>query len=227
MLKALDIKKNYIIGDKVLSVLKGISFHLHRGEFMSVMGPSGAGKSTCLHILGCLDRPSSGFLEIDSINTFGLSDSELASLRNKKIGFVFQSFNLLPKLTAFQNVELPLIYAGVKVRKQICLEALDSVGLLKRSEHRPSELSGGEQQRVAIARALVNNPAIILADEPTGNLDTKSGRDIMNIFDSLNALGRTILMITHDRKVAEHGDRIIHLKDGIVEYEEPSSGVKE
>ncbi len=224
MLRAVDIRKEYVVGGSVLPILKGISFHLRAREFITVMGPSGAGKSTCLHILGCLDRPTSGSLEIDGTEVSSLPDSMLARVRNSKIGFVFQSFNLLPRATALQNVELPLIYAGARDRRRRCIEALEGVGLGGRIDHRPSQLSGGEQQRVAIARALVNRPSLILADEPTGNLDSRSGAEIMKIFDSLHREGIAILMITHDRGVAEHGDRILHLRDGVIEREELAGG---
>ncbi len=224
MLKASEITKTYQIGDRPLHILKGISFHVEKGEFASIMGPSGSGKSTCLHILGCLDRPTSGTLTIDGVEVSKLSDNALAKVRNKSIGFVFQSFNLLPKATALQNVELPLIYGGISNRKKKCQEALDKVGLASRMNHRPSELSGGEQQRVAIARALVNNPPLILADEPTGNLDSKSGTEIMNIFKELHKQGITLLLITHDRNVAQHGDRVIYLRDGLIEKEEKTTG---
>lgn len=220
MLIARDITKTYYLKDRELPIVKGISFHIKKTEFVSIMGPSGSGKSTCLHILGCLDRPTAGSLILDGLAVEKMSDSQLAKIRNGKIGFVFQSFNLLPRATALQNTELPLIYAGAKNRQKRCMEALDRVGLAHRFHHKPSELSGGEQQRVAIARALVNNPSFILADEPTGNLDSKVGMEILDIFKSLHRQGITLLMITHDRNVAEHSDRIIHIKDGLIEKEE-------
>jgi putative ABC transport system ATP-binding protein len=214
------ISRIYKIGDFEVPAMKDVSFSVRPCEFVSIMGPSGSGKSTCLHILGCLDRPTSGSYKLDGREVSKLSDSELARVRNKKIGFVFQSFNLLPRATAFQNVELPLIYAGVHNRAERCKKALERVGLAKRMKHRPFELSGGEQQRVAIARALVNDPALILADEPTGNLDSKAGKEIMTIFLELYAQGMTLLLITHDRGVAEYGERIVHFKDGTVQREE-------
>jgi len=203
--------------------MKEVSFHVRNREFVSIMGPSGSGKSTCLHILGCLDRPTSGSYRLDGREVSRLSDSDLARVRNKKIGFVFQNFNLLPRATAFQNVELPLIYGGVHDRAERCRKALERVGLAKRMKHKPFELSGGEQQRVAIARALVNDPALILADEPTGNLDSRSGKEIMTIFLELYAQGMTLLLITHDRGVAEYGSRILHFKDGSILNEETVS----
>lgn len=220
LIKIENIKKEYKIGDVVVNAIRGVSFQVKPKEFVSIMGPSGSGKSTCLHILGCLDRPSSGSYRLDGLEVSQLSDAELARVRSKKIGFVFQSFNLLPKANALQNVELPLIYAGVTNRKSLCIEALVKVGLSARMKHKPLELSGGEQQRVAIARAIVNDPSIILADEPTGNLDSVSGREIMSVFCDLHKQGITVLLITHDRSVAEYGDRIIHFKDGAILEEE-------
>lgn len=224
MLRAVNITKTYHLNSLDLKILKGITLKVSPKEFVSIMGPSGSGKSTCLHIFGCLDKPTSGTLAINGEEINSLRDSELARLRNKSIGFVFQSFNLLAKATALQNVELPLIYAGAGNRRQLCRDALERVGLGKRLNHRPAEMSGGEQQRVAIARALVNNPPFILADEPTGNLDSKSGLEIMKIFKDLHSQGKTLLLITHDRSVAEYGDRIIHLKDGLIESEETATG---
>ena len=221
MIEIADVKKIYRIGSIDVDALRGVSFHVEPKEFVTIMGPSGSGKSTCLHILGCLDRPSSGSYLLDGMEVSRLTDGELARVRNHKIGFVFQSFNLLPRATALQNVELPLIYRGVGNRTKRCREALERVGLASRAKHRPFELSGGEQQRVAIARALVNNPPLILADEPTGNLDSVSGKDIMAIFCELSHQGITILIITHDRQVAEYGSRIIHFMDGsIISIEE-------
>jgi len=224
MLKAIDITKTYQMNSLPLQILKGLSFYVEEGEFVSIMGPSGSGKSTCLHILGCLDKPTTGQLIINSREVSKLSDNELAKVRNKSIGFVFQSFNLLLKSSALQNVELPLIYAGSSKRRKKCIQALEKVGLADRINHRPNELSGGEQQRVAIARALVNEPPLILADEPTGNLDSKSGTEIMNLFKELHKQGKTLIVITHDRNVAQHGDRIIHIKDGHIEKEEKTTG---
>lgn len=225
MLIAENITKTYKMNSLELQILKGLSFQVKKGEFVSIMGPSGSGKSTCLHILGCLDKPTSGSLSIGGIEVSKLSDGALAKVRNKKLGFVFQSFNLLPKSSAIQNVELPLIYSGASNRKKRCIQVLERVGLKGRVNHRPNELSGGEQQRVAIARALVNEPQLILADEPTGNLDSKSGSEIMSIFHDLHKQGITLIVITHDKNVAQHGDRIIHIKDGLIEKEEKTTGI--
>jgi putative ABC transport system ATP-binding protein len=212
-----EIKKNYIIGSKNIEVLRGISLEIKKGEFLSLMGPSGAGKSTLLNIIGCLDRSTSGTYLLDGIDVNTLTDNELAEIRNKKIGFVFQNFNLIPRLSAIKNVELPLLYSKVPVeeRRKKSLIYLERVGLSDRAEHMPSELSGGEQQRVAIARALINNPLIILADEPTGNLDSKTGQEIMEIFSSIHKEGTTIIMVTHEIEIAKKAERIITIRDGI------------
>lgn len=215
-----NITKVYKIGNVEVTAIKGVSFSIKPEEFVTIMGPSGSGKSTCLHIIGCLDRPTSGSFMLDGREVSRLSDKELSKVRNRKIGFVFQSFNLLPRATALQNVELPLIYSGSSRCTKRSMEALEKVGLASRAKHRPYELSGGEQQRVAIARALVNNPSIILADEPTGNLDSISGKDIMSILSNLHRQGITIVIITHDRQVAEYGERIIQFKDGEIIKEE-------
>jgi putative ABC transport system ATP-binding protein len=211
-----NITKIYKIGELEVRAIRGVSFAVWQRDFVSIMGPSGSGKSTCLHILGCLDRPTSGSYMLDGREVSRLNDSDLARIRNKKIGFVFQNFNLLPRATALQNVELPLIYGGAKKRMKRCKDAIERVGLGKRLHHKPHELSGGEQQRIAIARALVNDPPLILADEPTGNLDSVSGRDIMTIFQELHHQGITIVIITHDRGVAEYGSRIINFRDGVI-----------
>ena len=219
MIKVDNLKKIYKTEKVAVHALKGVSFTVPSKSFVAIMGPSGSGKSTLMNILGCLDRPSEGQYILDGIDVSSLNDIELAKVRNTKIGFVFQTFNLLPRLTCLRNVELPMIYAGIpeKERKRKALEALAKVGLADRVHHRPNEISGGQKQRVAIARALVNNPAIILADEPTGNLDTRSGEEIMAIFQDLNKEGVTIVVVTHEPDIAGHTNRIIHFRDGFLE----------
>jgi putative ABC transport system ATP-binding protein len=206
------------MGTVEVQALRGINLQVAREEFVSIMGPSGCGKSTLMHIIGCLDRPTSGHVHLDEVDVDELDDNSLAEIRNKKVGFVFQTFNLLPKLNAVENVELPLIYAGVgfEPRRQKAQELLEIVGLKERMYHKPSELSGGQSQRVAIARALANDPSIILADEPTGNLDSKSGEEIIHLFRELNAKGITLIIVTHDEEIASHSKRIIRLKDGLL-----------
>jgi putative ABC transport system ATP-binding protein len=217
IIKLNKIRKVYFLGKVSIEVLKGIDLTVKRGEFVAVMGPSGSGKSTLLNIIGCLDRPTEGKYILEGVEVTDRDDRELAEIRNRKIGFVFQSFNLLPRMLAWKNVELPLIYTGVgaKQRRELAMQMLEKVGLLERAEHRPSELSGGEQQRVAIARALINSPSVILADEPTGNLDSLSGREVMEIFKSLNKEGTTIILVTHERDVAKYAERIVTIKDGV------------
>lgn len=211
-----DIMKTYTMGDSIVHALYHVDLHIKFGEFTAIMGPSGSGKSTMMNILGCLDRPTSGEYYLDGKEIAGYNDDELAHTRNKKIGFVFQNFNLLSKLTAQANVALPLIYAGVgeEERMERAKKALENVGLGQRLDHKPMEMSGGQRQRVAIARALINNPAIIMADEPTGNLDTKSSYEIMDIFKGLNDEGRTIVMVTHEPDIAEQTKRILVMRDG-------------
>jgi putative ABC transport system ATP-binding protein len=210
-----DITKVYMMGEMEVRALRGVSLQVYEGEFVSIMGPSGSGKSTMMHILGALDQPSSGEYYLDGVNVAQLNDTDLARVRNQKIGFVFQSFNLLKRTTALRQVELPMIYAGVSNRRARAQAALEAVGLGNRLDHLPSELSGGQQQRVAIARAIVNNPAIILADEPTGNLDSRSGTEVLKIFQQLNReQGITTVFVTHDAFVARHTDRVIMLRDG-------------
>ena len=219
VVEAKDLRKVYVMGDVEVHALRGLSMQIKRGEVLSIMGPSGSGKSTLMNTLGCLDRPTSGEYYLDGEAVADLNDDQLADIRNRKVGFVFQSFNLLPRATALANVELPLRYSGVsgKERRERAEEALVSVGLGDRIHHRPSELSGGQQQRVAIARALINNPAIVMADEPTGNLDTKSGDEIMQLLLNLNQEKETTLIIvTHDPEVAELTRRIVTIRDGVV-----------
>jgi len=217
-----ELKKNYYLGKVTVEALRGISFTIKDGEFVSIMGPSGSGKSTLMHIIGCLDYPTSGKYLLAGQDITRLNDSQLALFRNQKIGFVFQQFNLLPRTTNLKNVELPLIYSGVSPRKREIMAkgALDEVGLGDRIRHRPGEISGGQRQRVAIARALVNHPSIILADEPTGNLDSKTGLDIMRIIQRLHEEGNTIILVTHEHDIAHFAKRIIHLKDGLIDRDE-------
>ncbi len=214
-----DILKSYFLGSQELPVLKGISLDIHKNEYVALMGPSGSGKSTLMNILGCLDSPSGGRYVLNDKDVSRMPDDDLALVRNKEIGFVFQQFNLLPRLTAAENVALPLIYAGIgrKLRMEKALAMLEKVGLADRSHHKPNELSGGQSQRVAIARALVNDPAIILADEPTGNLDSKTSVEIMAIFGAIQAGGNTVVLVTHEEDIAENAHRIVRLRDGIIE----------
>jgi putative ABC transport system ATP-binding protein len=217
IIQAHNLVKHYQHGPNLVEALRGVSFEVQPGEFVAIMGPSGSGKSTLMQILGCLDRPTYGTYEFCGMPIDQLDDDALAAIRNQKIGFVFQSFNLLPRLNAWKNVSLPLLYAGIprQERRQLAIDALDLMGLADRVDHRPNELSGGQQQRVAIARALVNNPVMLLADEPTGNLDSRVGIEIMRIFQELNSLrGVTIMLITHDARIAEYCQRRLSLQDG-------------
>ncbi|GAA2884788.1 ABC transporter ATP-binding protein [Pseudonocardia halophobica] len=214
MIELEHVSKVYRTGDIALRALDDVSLRIDDGDLVAIMGPSGSGKSTMMNILGCLDVPSSGVYRLDGTDVGGLSDNRLADIRNRKIGFVFQSFNLLPRTSAIRNVELPMVYAGTKDRRTRARRALARVGLAERANHQPNELSGGQQQRVAVARALVTDPTMILADEPTGNLDTASTVDVMNLFVELNEAGRTIVLITHEPEVAEFASRVVTLRDG-------------
>ena len=214
MIDIKNIVKIYKLGDVEVAALNGVTCRIKTGEIVSIMGPSGSGKSTLMNLIGCLDRPTSGKYELDGIDVSSLNDNQLAEIRNKKIGFVFQSFNLLPQATAVANVELPLVYSGVGNKRQRAFEALELVGMVQRATHRPSEISGGEQQRVAIARALVSKPSLILADEPTGNLDTQTSQGIMLLLQRLNSQGITIVLVTHEEDIAAYTQRTIYLRDG-------------
>ena len=223
MIKIENLSKRYDTGVISVEALKNINLTVMEKEFVSIMGPSGSGKSTLMNILGCLDRPTEGLYELDGQSVQGMSDDELAVVRNKKIGFIFQSFNLIPRINALKNVELPMIYAGIPAsqRREIAIKALQKVGLEERMHHKPNELSGGQKQRVAIARSLVNSPSLIFADEPTGNLDTKSGNEVMGIFQQLNAEGVTIIMVTHELDIALHTKRMIVCRDGEIIEDKP------
>ena len=217
-----NITKDYVMGEEIVRALRGVTLQIRRNEYLAVMGPSGSGKSTLMNMLGCLDTPTSGRYEFNGRNVAEMDDDELAAIRNREIGFVFQTFNLLPRATSLRNVELPLIYAGMdrESREERAAQALTDVGLGDRIQHKPNELSGGQRQRVAIARALVNNPSIILADEPTGNLDSRTGEEIMALLEDLYRRGHTIILVTHERDIAAHARRTIHLRDGVVESDE-------
>ena len=219
VIKLEEIRKSYFMGKQELQVLKGITLDIERNDYVALMGPSGSGKSTLMNILGCLDSPTSGKYILNGHDVSTMHDNELAGIRNKEIGFVFQQFNLLPRLSALENVALPLVYAGIpkKVRNEMAEEVLRKVDLADRSHHKPNEMSGGQCQRVAIARALVNNPSIILADEPTGNLDTKTSYEIMNIFSKIHADGNTVVLVTHEEDISNYAKRVIRLRDGLIE----------
>ena len=217
-----SICRSYEMGSETVHALRGVTLEIARGEYVAIMGPSGSGKSTLMNVIGCLDTPSSGSYELNGQNVGEMDDNELAEIRNREIGFVFQTFNLLARSTALRNVELPLIYAGVTLeeRREQALGALRDVGLADRVTHRPNEMSGGQRQRVAVARALVNRPSILLADEPTGNLDTRTGEEILELFDSLSEKGNTLIVVTHEEQVARHARRIIRIRDGLVASDE-------
>jgi len=223
-----NITKDYVMGEEIVRALRGVSLRLHRNEYIAIMGPSGSGKSTLMNMLGCLDTPTSGRYEFNGRNVAEMNDDELAAIRNREIGFVFQTFNLLPRANSLRNVELPLIYAGVDpaTREERATEVLCEVGLSDRMFHKPSELSGGQRQRVAIARALVNRPSIILADEPTGNLDSKTGEEIMALFENLYDRGNTIILVTHEPDIARHARRIVRLRDGLIESDDLATAGK-
>lgn len=217
-----NIVRNFPLGKEVVKVLRGITLDIKKGEYVALMGPSGSGKSTLMNLLGCLDTPTSGSYLLNGTDVSGLDDNELAAIRNKEIGFVFQTFNLLPRSTALDNVALPMVYAGKPEKERIARaeKVLSDVGLADRMDHKPNELSGGQRQRVAVGRALVNHPSIILADEPTGNLDSTTSLEIMNLFDEIHAQGNTVIIVTHEEDIAEHAHRIIRLKDGEVYSDE-------
>tara|TARA_B100001093_G_C26727683_1_gene970719 strand:+ start:534 stop:1214 length:681 start_codon:yes stop_codon:yes gene_type:complete len=218
IIKTINLKKEYTVGTQTVRALRGINLSLEQGEFMAIMGPSGSGKTTLMNIIGCLDTPSCGSYELNGISVDSLEDDELANIRNKEIGFVFQSFNLLAKNSTLDNVMLPLKYAGLNKKEAIikAKEVIEKVGLIDRLDHTPAELSGGQQQRVAIARALVNNPSIVFADEPTGNLDSKTGDEVMELFKELNSNGQTIILITHEDSIAQQSNRVITIMDGLI-----------
>src|SRR5687767_7654291 len=222
LIKLQNISKRYQMGEETIHALRDISLEIERGEYVAIMGPSGSGKSTLMNLIGCLDSPSSGKYELNGTDVSEMDDNALAEVRNREIGFVFQTFNLLPRSHALHNVELPLIYASmdVDVRRELAREALANVGLADRMFHRPNELSGGQRQRVAVARALVNKPSILLADEPTGNLDSKTGFEIMALFEELSRQGNTIILVTHEEEIARHARRIIRIRDGLIAADE-------
>ena len=217
-----DLTRRYVMGTEVVHALRGVTLTIERGEYIAIMGPSGSGKSTLMNLLGCLDSPTSGYYELNGVNVAHMDDNALAEVRNREIGFVFQSFNLLPRSDSLHNVELPLIYAGIPAheRRAQAIQAMTNVGLGDRMHHKPNELSGGQRQRVAVARALVNDPSIVLADEPTGNLDSRTGEEILGLFETLSRKGNTIIVVTHEEEVAQHARRIIRIRDGLIAADE-------
>lgn len=227
MISVKELNKTYIMGPTKVFALRGVTLDIQRNEFVALMGPSGSGKSTLMNLLGCLDTPTSGEYWLNGINVSTMEDNDLAEVRNKEIGFIFQTFNLLPRLSALENVALPLVYAGMSKthRREKAMEVLEAVGLGDRVEHKPNELSGGQRQRVAIARALVNDPSIILADEPTGNLDTKTSIEIMGILEKIHQQGNTVILVTHEPDIAEHAHRSVRLRDGMVESDELNENI--
>lgn len=228
LIKIRDIGRKYVIGAETIHALKSVSLDINKGEFVALMGPSGSGKSTLMNILGCLDTPTRGEYILNGINVSEMSDDDLAAVRNKEIGFVFQTFNLLPRSTSLDNVALPLVYAGFSKRQrdEKAQAALESVGLGNRVEHKPNELSGGQRQRVAVARALINDPSIILADEPTGNLDTKTSIEIMGLLEEIHSRGNTIILVTHEEDIAQHAHRIVRMRDGLIEDDHANTDIK-
>jgi putative ABC transport system ATP-binding protein len=225
LIRLQNISRLYQMGSETIHALRDVSLEIERGEYVAIMGPSGSGKSTLMNLLGCLDTPSSGTYELNGNNVSEMDDNELAEIRNREIGFVFQTFNLLPRSNALRNVELPLIYSGMggEERRRVALETLANVGLADRVHHKPNEMSGGQRQRVAVARALVNSPSIILADEPTGNLDSKTGEEIMALFEALSRKGNTIFVVTHEEDIARHARRILRIRDGLIASDERAS----
>ncbi|MCB0395019.1 MAG: ABC transporter ATP-binding protein [Flavobacteriales bacterium] len=228
MIALRQIARHYVLGSELVKALQSVSVDIYRNDYVALMGPSGSGKSTLMNILGCLDTPTSGSYILNGTDVSRLSDNHLAEIRNKEIGFVFQTFNLLPRYTTLENVALPLVYAGVEKEERIrrVTEVLADVGLSDRANHKPNELSGGQRQRVAVARALVNRPSIILADEPTGNLDTKTSIEIMGLFEEIHSKGNTVILVTHEEDIAEHAHRIIRLRDGLIETDQQNSNIR-